>query len=160
MNAKIGDFGLAKLLMEGTEIAQQSISSTNVLKGSIGYIPPEYGIHQKPSTAGDAYSFGVMLLQLFTGKSPTHESFTGDQNIIRWVQSAFPHDVIKVLDSELLNDPIIPEVEHNCIIPIIEVGLSCTCASPDGRISLRDALHKLETARKTLLSVESAKHKF
>ncbi|KAM1133886.1 hypothetical protein ACFX19_043791 [Malus domestica] len=35
MNAKIGDFGLAKLLMEGTEIAQQSISSTNVLKGSI-----------------------------------------------------------------------------------------------------------------------------
>ncbi|TQD99240.1 hypothetical protein C1H46_015154 [Malus baccata] len=160
MNAKIGDFGLAKLLMERTEIAQQSISSTNVLKGSIGYIPPEYGIHQKPSTAGDAYSFGVMLLQLFTGKSPTHESFTGDQNIIRWVQSAFPHDVIKVLDSELLNDPIIPEVEHNSIIPIIEVGLSCTCASPDGRISLRDALHKLETARKTLLSVESAKHKF
>ncbi|CAN6682230.1 unnamed protein product [Malus baccata var. baccata] len=160
MNAKIGDFGLAKLLMESTVIAQQSLSSTHVLKGSIGYIPPEYGIHQKPSTAGDAYSFGVVLLQLFTGKSPTHESFTGDQSIITWVQSAFPHDVIKVLDSELLYDLIITEVEHNCLISIIEVGLSCTCASPDGRISLRDALHKLETARKTLLSAKSAKHQY
>ncbi|XP_007226289.2 probable LRR receptor-like serine/threonine-protein kinase At3g47570 [Prunus persica] len=158
MTAKIGDFGLAKLLIERT--GNNDLSSTNVLKGSVGYMPPEYGFGQKPSTAGDAYSFGVVLLELFTGKSPTHENFTGDQNLIRWVQSAFPENIVQVLDSELLHlmqhlpneGPIniIPEAERNCLISIMEVGISCTCASPDGRIGLRDALRKLETARRTL----------
>ncbi|KAH0988420.1 hypothetical protein GBA52_015597 [Prunus armeniaca] len=120
----------------------------------------EYGFGQKPSTAGDAYSFAVVLLELFTGKSPTHENFTGDQNLIRWVQSAFPENIVQVLDSELLHlmqhlpnegqINIIPEAERNCLISIMEVGISCTCASPDGRIGLRDALCKLETARQTL----------
>ncbi|CAB4266258.1 unnamed protein product [Prunus armeniaca] len=158
MTAKIGDFGLAKLLIERT--GNNDLSSTNVLKGSIGYMPPEYGFGQKPSTAGDAYSFAVVLLELFTGKSPTHENFTGDQNLIRWVQSAFPENIVQVLDSELLHlmqhlpnegqINIIPEAERNCLISIMEVGISCTCASPDGRIGLRDALCKLETARQTL----------
>ncbi|VVA11992.1 PREDICTED: probable LRR receptor [Prunus dulcis] len=165
MIAKIGDFGLAKLLIERT--SNNVLSSTDVLKGSIGYMPPEYGFGPKPSTAGDAYSFGVVLLELFTGKSPTHESFTGDENIIRWVHSAFPQNIAQVLDSELLHLMQHPpnELERNCLTSIIEVGLSCTSASPEGRISLRDALHKLEAARQTLfkhtlVETESAKHEF
>ncbi|PQP93555.1 putative LRR receptor-like serine/threonine-protein kinase [Prunus yedoensis var. nudiflora] len=165
MIAKIGDFGLAKLLIERT--SNNALSSTQVLKGSIGYMPPEYGFGQKPSTAGDAYSFGVVLLELFTGKSPTHERFTGDENIIRWVHSAFPQNIATVLDPELLHLMQHPpnELERNCVTSIIEVGLSCTYASPEGRISLRDALHKLEAARQTLfkhtqVETESAKHEF
>ncbi|PRQ34182.1 putative protein kinase RLK-Pelle-LRR-XII-1 family [Rosa chinensis] len=158
MTAKVGDFGLAKLLIQEAS-TQHSIGSTNVLKGSIGYIPPEYGFGQKPTTAGDAYSFGVMLLELFTGKSPTDESFIGEVNLVQWVQSSFPHNIAEVLDSELLHyehdegsNPI-SEEELNCLISVIEVGLSCTFTSSDGRISLRDALHKLETARKTLFKL-------
>ncbi|GAA0163438.1 hypothetical protein LIER_19304 [Lithospermum erythrorhizon] len=76
MTAKIGDFGLAWLSIE--RISKEGfISSTHGLKGSISYIPPEYGLGQKPSTAGDVYSFGIMLLEVFTGRSPTHESFVG-----------------------------------------------------------------------------------
>lgn len=154
MTAKVGDFGLAKVLIE--ETSKDSTSSTNFLKGSIGYIPPEYGFGQKPSTAGDAYSFGVMLLELFTGKSPTNESFTGEASLIQWVQSCFPHNIAQVLDSELFHtkhdqsfNPTSNE-EMSCLISVIGVGLSCTFTSPDGRITLRDALHKLEIARKTL----------
>ncbi|PRQ34180.1 putative protein kinase RLK-Pelle-LRR-XII-1 family [Rosa chinensis] len=168
MTARVGDFGLARLLIQETS-TQHSIGSTNVLKGSIGYIPPEYGFGHKPSTAGDAYSFGVMLLELFTGKSPTDESFTGEVNLVQWVQSSFPHNIAQVLDSELLHyehdedsNPI-SEEDLNCLISVIEVGLSCTFASPDGRISLRDALHKLETARETFLKLahlDSAECKF
>uniref|UniRef100_A0A803MJ41 non-specific serine/threonine protein kinase n=1 Tax=Chenopodium quinoa TaxID=63459 RepID=A0A803MJ41_CHEQI len=78
MTANIGDFGLARLLMEQIG-GQHSISSSHVMKGSIGYMPPEYGLGAKPSTAGDTYSFGVTLLELFTAKSPSNESFTGEQ---------------------------------------------------------------------------------
>ena len=100
-----------------------------------------------------------MLLELFTGKSPTDESFTGEVNLIQWVQSAFPHNIAQVLDCELLHyeddegSNTIPEDVLNCLVSIVDVGLSCTYASPDGRISLRDALHKLETARVTLLKL-------
>ncbi|MBA0823353.1 hypothetical protein Goarm_020090 [Gossypium armourianum] len=158
MTAKVGDFGLARLLMEKSS-SQPSISSTNVLKGSIGYIPPEYGFGEKPSTAGDVYSYGVMLLELFTGKSPTHESFSGELNLIKWTQSAFPSKVQQILDPELLlllqnlqydSQPINPETQHDYLTTIIGVGLSCTSVSPDGRITMRDALRKLKTVKSTL----------
>uniref|UniRef100_A0A2N9IYH2 non-specific serine/threonine protein kinase n=1 Tax=Fagus sylvatica TaxID=28930 RepID=A0A2N9IYH2_FAGSY len=158
MTAKVGDFGLARLLMQRTD-HQHSISYTNVLKGSIGYIPPEYGMGKKPSTAGDVYSFGVMLLELFTGKKPTHESFVGGLNLIGWVQSAFPADISQVLNPEMLqlmsslyhNDqPISPDIQHDCLVTILGVGLSCTVESSDARISIRSALNKLKSARANL----------
>jgi serine/threonine protein kinase len=114
---------------------------------------------EKPSTAGDVYSFGVMLLELFTGKKPTHESFIGDLNLIRWVQSAFPANVMQVLDPEMLqlmsslyhdDKSISPDIQHDCLITILGVGLSCTVESSDARISIRNALHKLKSARETL----------
>ncbi|KAF7842267.1 putative receptor-like protein kinase [Senna tora] len=77
MIAKVGDFGLARLLVERPTIDEVSISSTHVLRGSIGYIPPEYGWGEKASFAGDVYSFGTVLLELFSGKSPTDDIFTG-----------------------------------------------------------------------------------
>ncbi|KAK8649038.1 hypothetical protein V6N13_129776 [Hibiscus sabdariffa] len=160
MTAKVGDFGLARLLMEKSG-DQPSISSTNALKGSVGYIPPEYGLGGKPSTAGDVYSFGVMLLELFTGKSPTHESFVGELSLIKWTQSAFPSNVNLILDPELLsllqnlqynryNQQINADIYHDCLTTIIGVGLCCTSVSPDGRITMRDALRKLKAVKSTL----------
>ncbi|KAE8704145.1 hypothetical protein F3Y22_tig00110458pilonHSYRG00051 [Hibiscus syriacus] len=158
MTAKVGDFGLARMLMEKSS-DQPSISSTNALKGSIGYIPPEYGVGGKPSTAGDVYSFGVMLLQLFTGKSPTHESFVGELSLTKWTQSAFPCNVNQILDPELLlllqdlqNDNQLKNTDHNCLTTIIGVGLSCTSVSPNGRITMRDALRKLKTVKNNLIN--------
>ncbi|KAB1220289.1 hypothetical protein CJ030_MR3G019035 [Morella rubra] len=163
MTAKLGDFGLARMLMESTG-DQPSISS-NVLMGSIGYIPPEYGWGEKPSKAGDVYSFGIMLLELFTGKDPTHESFSGGLNLTRWVQSAFPSNVVQVLDPELLQlmsslhcngeEPPSADIQQCCLTTILGVGLSCAVESRDGRISIRDVLHKLKSARDTLLKLQA-----
>ena len=120
----------------------------------------EYGLGEKPSTAGDAYSFGVMLLELFTGMSPTHESFTGELSLCKWVQSAFPENLVQVTDSELLefsrspnneDQSISPENQYHCLAKVIEIGLSCARESPDGRMSLRLALNNLKTAKHDLL---------
>ncbi|KMT15214.1 hypothetical protein BVRB_3g063250 [Beta vulgaris subsp. vulgaris] len=164
MTAKIGDFGLARLLMEN--MGEHSISSSHVLKGSIGYMPPEYGLGVKPSTAGDTYSFGVTLLELFTGKSPSHDTFTGEQGLVAWVQACLPTQMKQLLldpelrrqlldhpdDGDGYNQMKVQEEDLDyCLVNVFEVGLSCTAYHPDKRITMREALHKLKAVQKKLL---------
>ncbi|XP_022132281.1 putative receptor-like protein kinase At3g47110 [Momordica charantia] len=158
MTAKVGDFGLARLLIESE--MTQSLSSTHVLKGSIGYLPPEYGFGVKPTTAGDVYSFGVTLLELFTGKSPTDEYFTGEQNLVKWVESCFPADVMEVIDFKLSKLCMDLEYERHiisldkqkdCLIKVIGVALLCTMNSPTNRIDMKDAVSKLKNAKGSLI---------
>lgn len=156
MTAKVGDFGLARLLIQRST-NQVSISSTHVLRGSIGYIPPEYGWGEKPSAAGDVYSFGIVLLELFSGKSPTDDCFTGGLSITKWVQSSIKDKTVQVIDSQLLslifhddtaNDS---NLQLHCVEAIMGVGLSCTADNPEERIGIRDAARQLKAAGDSLL---------
>ncbi|WCJ39261.1 Leucine-rich receptor-like protein kinase family protein [Euphorbia peplus] len=158
MTARVGDFGLARLLIETTD-DQISNSITSVVKGTTGFIPPEYGLGAKPSTAGDVYSYGVMLLELFTGKAPTNDIFAGENNLINWVQSTFHTDILQVVDPELIlftknnnYDEEISKIEYNCLMTIIEIGLYCSAENADSRISIRNALLKLQGARDELMN--------
>ncbi|CAN1252486.1 Probable LRR receptor-like serine/threonine-protein kinase At3g47570 [Linum perenne] len=147
MTAKVGDFGLAKLLI-GNQ--QSSISTLHCLKGSIGYIPPEYGLGSKPSTAGDVYSFGVTLLELITGKSPTDVGLSHG-TLVEWVKSASPDDVMRVVErngGRISGERKVVEKAEQCVMKVIGVGLSCTAELPEERITMRDALWKLQAARK------------
>ncbi|KAI4357122.1 hypothetical protein L6164_001090 [Bauhinia variegata] len=170
MTAKLGDFGLARLLIERSDV-QASISSTHVLRGSIGYIPPEYSWGEKPSTAGDVYSFGIVLLELFTGKSPTNDSFTGSMSLNSWVKSAFPHNIEQVIDPKLLThedadaDGVSddesaknPNLQLDCLASVLRVGLSCIADSPDGRINMRDVVRKLNASKEILLKGNNIKN--
>ncbi|XP_028774319.1 probable LRR receptor-like serine/threonine-protein kinase At3g47570 [Neltuma alba] len=156
MIAKVGDFGLARLMIE-RPTNQVSISSTHVLRGSIGYIPPEYGWGEKPSAAGDTYSFGIILLQLFSGRSPTDDHFAGGLSLTRWVQSAFPDKTLQVIDPQLLSHIFHngladrgPSLQLDCVNGILGVGLSCTADSPDERLKMKDAATKLKIVRDNL----------
>ncbi|KAI5389911.1 hypothetical protein KIW84_075288 [Lathyrus oleraceus] len=66
---KVADFGLARLIS-----ACETHISTDIA-GTFGYIPPKYGQSGRSTTRGDVYSFGVILLELVTGKEPTGSNF-------------------------------------------------------------------------------------
>ncbi|CAH1428819.1 unnamed protein product [Lactuca virosa] len=149
LTAKIGDFGLASMLVD----KDKSFSSSHVLKGSMGYIPPEYGMGAKPSTKGDVYSYGIMLMEIFTGKSPTDESFVGGLSLKTWVQSAFPADLDQVLDPEMLHQKDEScsdgrtrslKIQLDCLKTVIEIAVSCTNNSPERRITIIEALRRLK----------------
>lgn len=71
----------------------------------------------------------------------------------------FPSNIEEVLDQELLvpncdlyqaDEIIYQEIQGDCLLKIMEVGLSCAADSPDQRITTRDALHKLKSVRDAL----------
>ncbi|CDP19861.1 unnamed protein product [Coffea canephora] len=159
MTAKVGDFGLARLLINNSG-DQPSISCTHTLKGSIGYIPPEYGFGEKPSTAGDVYSFGILLLELFTGRSPRHASFTEGLSLKKWVDINSPTNIEEVLYPELHEegDSIDQEIQGDCLIKVMGIGLSCAADSPDNRITMRVVLHRLKAIRDALLKPDRHKN--
>ncbi|XP_051198402.1 uncharacterized protein [Lolium perenne] len=157
MTACIGDFGLAKLLLDPGIQDIASSESTIGIRGTIGYVAPEYGTTGKVSTNGDTYSFGITLLEIFSGKSPTEDSFEDGQTLQGFVGAAFPDRTEEVLDTTML---VTTEFDgdysgvsvRDCLVSAIRVGLSCTRAAPYERMSMRDAAAELRTIRDACLS--------
>lgn len=117
----------------------------------------EYGLGEKPSQAGDVYSFGVMLLELFSGKSPMDESFEGDQSLVKWISYGYQNNAImEVIDPNLkgLMDNICGAQLHtkiDCLNKIVEVGLACTAYAAGERMNMRDVLRILKAAKGMLV---------
>ncbi|MED6171358.1 hypothetical protein PIB30_040061 [Stylosanthes scabra] len=87
---------LARLL--STIGASQLESSTIGMKGTIGYAPPEYGMGSKVSIDGDMYSFGILVLEMLTGKRPTDEMFKDGCDLRNHVEMSLPHNILNIVD--------------------------------------------------------------
>uniref|UniRef100_A0A7N2LK29 Protein kinase domain-containing protein n=1 Tax=Quercus lobata TaxID=97700 RepID=A0A7N2LK29_QUELO len=101
MIAHASDFGLARLLTT-TKDSSKKHTSTIGLKGSIGYTAPEYGIGGEASTEGDVYSYGVLVLEMFTGRRPTNDMFRDGLNLHNFVKMALPKRLVQIVDPLLL----------------------------------------------------------
>ncbi|MED6117080.1 hypothetical protein PIB30_106573, partial [Stylosanthes scabra] len=75
MVAHLGDFGLARLIHDATSHSSSNQASSSTIKGTIGYILPEYGAGGSASIVGDMYSYGILLLEMITGKKPTDSMY-------------------------------------------------------------------------------------
>ncbi|XP_057815575.2 probable LRR receptor-like serine/threonine-protein kinase At3g47570 [Cryptomeria japonica] len=95
MTAHVADFGISRLLMSPVSAS----SSTSRLKGTTGYLAPEYGLGGEVSTKGDVYSFRILILEMVTKKRPIDGMFSGDNTLPRWVRSAFPEALEGVVES-------------------------------------------------------------
>ncbi|XP_057990711.1 putative receptor-like protein kinase At3g47110 [Hevea brasiliensis] len=102
ITAHVGDFGLARLLSKTSSNSSQEQTSSIGIRGTIGYMPPEYGIGGEPITYGDVYSFGIILLEIFTGRRPIDEVFRDGLNLRNFVRSKLPGQVMQVLDPKLI----------------------------------------------------------
>lgn len=69
----------------------------------------EYGMGLEVSTEGDAYSFGILLLEMFTGRRPTEDMFMDGLSLHNYVKIALPEQVWKIVDASLLPR----EIEEN-----------------------------------------------
>ncbi|CAL5414347.1 unnamed protein product [Camellia sinensis] len=102
MIVHIGDFGLVKIISTVSSDVAQGQSNSIAIRGTIGYVAPEYGMGDMASTLGDAYSFGILLLGMFTGKKPTDDMFKDHLNLHNFVKNALPERVMEIVDPYIL----------------------------------------------------------
>ncbi|CAM8952580.1 unnamed protein product [Rhodiola kirilowii] len=163
MVAHVGDFGLAKLLRgpgDTEEVAKEG-SSTFVVKGTVGYIPPEYGMGENVSRQGDMYSYGILLLEMVTGKKPTDEIFKDGLNLHNFCKLALSQsNLTDVLDPCLLtelyaiansqmHDDVVLKMRE-CTAALADLGIACSVESPDERMDIGHALKELHLIKKKL----------
>ncbi|GAV88804.1 Pkinase domain-containing protein/LRR_1 domain-containing protein/LRRNT_2 domain-containing protein/LRR_8 domain-containing protein, partial [Cephalotus follicularis] len=155
MTALVTDFGIARLVKGVDERAStydslSFCSSDGLLCGSVGYIAPEYGLGKRASTQGDVYSFGVLLLEIVTGKRPTDALFPEGLSLHEWVKSHYPYRLAPIVEEALVRcaPSSIPaynydSIWHDVILELIELGIICTQYNPSTRPSMLDVAHEM-----------------
>ncbi|XP_042490246.1 probable LRR receptor-like serine/threonine-protein kinase At3g47570 isoform X2 [Macadamia integrifolia] len=170
LTAHLGDFGISKILSKATSISQNHTSSIGI-KGSIGYIAPEYGAGADVSTHGDVYSFGILLLEMFTGKRPTHEMFKDSFTLHSWADMALHDGVMAIIDPSLLpmeedeeevattatniigSQICMKDIVQECLNSVIRIGVGCSSESPGDRMDINDVFKELHLIRDIYLGV-------
>jgi serine/threonine protein kinase len=133
---KVADFGLARLIS-----ACESHVST-VIAGTFGYIPPEYGQSARATTKGDVYSFGVILLELVTGKEPTGPDFKESEggNLVGWaIQKINQGKAVDVIDPLLVSVAL-----KNSQLRLLQIAMLCLAETPAKRPNMLDVLKALK----------------
>ncbi|CAK9234446.1 unnamed protein product [Sphagnum troendelagicum] len=140
-NAFIADFGLARLIS-----AYDSHLSTQ-FAGTVGYIPPEYGQCALASTKGDVYSFGIVLLEILTGKRPTDRFFKDkeDSDLISWVRhSVLQSKILEILDPVLILE-LDAELRDHELVRVLGLAVWCTEDMRSKRPSMLQISRLLDT---------------
>lgn len=131
--SKLADFGLARALPSDGNNSQHTNSD---IRGTPGYMDPEYIITQQLTLKSDIYSYGVLLLELISGRKAIYEK----TNLVEWAQKY----ILEESEWAKMVDPNLADTYHfeelKCVINIARM---CTQREGEARPSIRKVLHLL-----------------
>ncbi|XP_020081863.1 LRR receptor-like serine/threonine-protein kinase GSO1 [Ananas comosus] len=134
---QVGDIELCKVIDPS-----KSTGSLSTVAGSVGYIPPEYAYTMRLTMSGNVYSFGVILLELLTGKPPVSEGV----ELAKW---ALSYSTRRDQREQIL-DPRVSKASlgvRSQMLSVLKVALACVNLSPEARPKMRHVLSMLFNAK-------------
>ncbi|XP_008812474.3 probable inactive receptor kinase At1g48480 [Phoenix dactylifera] len=143
--AHVSDHGLANLVSPSTTPCHAA-----------GYCAPEVTDARRVSQKAEVYSFGVLLLELLTGRSPT-QAFHDEEgtNLPKWVRSVVREDWIsEVFDLELLRYQNLKEE----MVQLLQLAIDCAARYPDKRPSMSEVVIRIEEIRRSSLASTKRSH--
>ncbi|KAL1557017.1 receptor-like protein kinase FERONIA [Salvia divinorum] len=145
--AKVSDFGLSKV---GPAAGSQTHVST-VVKGSFGYVDPEYYRRQQLTLKSDVYSFGVVLFEMLCARPPIIATLPREQvNLAEWAKFCYRKGTLDQIIDSNLKGQIAPE----CLSNFAEIGVACLRDKGIDRPSMNDIVWKLEFAMQLQVSAD------
>ncbi|CAL2226278.1 unnamed protein product [Prunus armeniaca] len=150
----VADFGFAKLIPEGVS------HMTTRVKGTLGYLAPEYAMWGKVSESCDVYSFGILLLELVTGRKPIEKLPGGvKRTITEWAEPLITKGKLK----ELADPKLRGNFDEAQLKQAINVAALCVKSEPEKRPKMKEVVDILKgyeaKARLTPLRIESVRYK-
>ncbi|XP_075523272.1 putative serine/threonine-protein kinase At1g01540 [Primulina tabacum] len=134
-NAKVSDFGLAKLLC-----SERSYITTRVM-GTFGYVAPEYASTGMLNERSDVYGFGILIMEIITGRNPVDYSRpAGEVNLVDWLKSMVSNrNAEGVLDPRLTEKP-----SSRAWKRVLLVALRCVDPNAQKRPKMGHVVHMLD----------------
>jgi serine/threonine protein kinase len=136
--AKVSDFGLSKV----GPISMSKPHVSTVVKGSIGYLDPEYCRRQQLTEKSDVYSFGVVLCEVVCGRPPIMRDTEIAVGLARWARESYRNGKVE----EMVDPSMKGEIGTRCLKKFVEIAVNCLLDNGIERPSMNDVVWGLEFA--------------
>ncbi|GAA0171968.1 hypothetical protein LIER_41256 [Lithospermum erythrorhizon] len=150
----VADFGFAKLIPDGVS------HMTTRVKGTLGYLAPEYAMWGKVSEKCDVYSFGILLLEIITGRKPLEKLPNGTKRTITEWAEPF---ILKGKFKDLVDQKLQGKFDENQFKQVINVAALCVQTEPEKRPTMKEVVELLKGSEKKdsfkHMRLESVKYK-
>lgn len=140
LEPRLSDFGLAKIFGNGLE--------DEIARGSPGYVPPEFlqqdaGSPKAVTPKSDVYGFGVVLLELITGKKPIEDDYSDENSkdskeatLVSWVRGLVrKNQASRAIDPKIRGTGLDSQMEE-----ALKIGYLCTAENPSKRLSMQQVV--------------------
>lgn len=134
MNARLGDFGLARMH------DHDKMAGTTRVVGTVGYLPPEVVISGRASTQTDVFSYGVLILEVMCGRRPVEE---GKPALVEWMWELLRRgELVNAVDAGLRGGG--GGLDEEEVERVLHVGLLCAHPDPKARPTMRQVVKFFE----------------
>ncbi|WRX11807.1 hypothetical protein QQP08_004294 [Theobroma cacao] len=152
---KNGYLNFVLLVLESFELELSAVISKDLAL-------EKYGKGGAVSPEGDIYSYGILLLEMITGRRPTDAMFHGGLNLHNFCNMALPERLKEILDSRLLeqicennersrSQPNMEAKMLESLVSFAKVGVACSAEAPGERMGIKDAITELLATKARLL---------